>query len=123
VFETVGTVHEVPEDQIDALTSISGSGPAYVFYLIEKLTEAGIARGLDPALAGALAAETFAGASALLAETDLDPAELRRRVTSPGGTTARAIEVFDDRGVGEIIDVATAAAAARAAEMAATARP
>lgn len=121
VFETVGSVHRVPESQIDALTSVSGSGPAYVFYLIEKLAEAGVARGLDPELAAALAAETFAGASALLAASDAGPAELRRRVTSPGGTTARALAVFDEHDLGGILDGATAAAAARAAEMAADA--
>lgn len=117
VFATVGSVHVVPEDRIDALTSISGSGPAYVFLLIDALTAAGVARGLSPELSAVLAAETFAGSSALLAASDVDARELRRRVTSPGGTTAKAVEVFEQRDIAGIFDAATAAAAARAAEM------
>lgn len=117
VFATVGSVHVVPEDRIDALTSISGSGPAYVFLLIDALAAAGVARGLSPELSAALAAETFAGSSALLAASDVDARELRRRVTSPGGTTAKAVEVFEQRDIAGIFDAATAAAAARAAEM------
>lgn len=117
VFSTVGSVHVLPEDRIDALTSVSGSGPAYVFLLIEALAAAGVARGLPPELSATLATETFAGASALLESSDVDARELRRRVTSPGGTTAKAVEVFEQRDIAGIFDAATAAAAARAAEM------
>ncbi len=107
----------VPESQIDALSTISGSGPAYVFYLIEQLEAAAVARGLDPDDAAALTRGTFAGAIALLAQSDVQPSELRRRVTSPNGTTERAIAVFDERGLPEAFDAATAAALARAQEL------
>jgi pyrroline-5-carboxylate reductase len=117
VFASVGSVHRVDEAQLDALTAISGSGPAYVFYLIEKLSAAGVELGLDEHLAAALAAETFAGASELLLHSDAAPVELRRRVTSPGGTTERAIAVFDDRDVSGTVSAAAQAAATRSAEL------
>ncbi|THG31070.1 pyrroline-5-carboxylate reductase [Naasia lichenicola] len=117
LFEQVGTVVVVPESQIDALSTISGSGPAYVFYLVEQLEAAAVARGLDPADAAALTRGTFAGAMALLAQSDVPPSELRRRVTSPNGTTERAIAVFDERGLPDAFDAATAAALARAQEL------
>ncbi|SDH73368.1 pyrroline-5-carboxylate reductase [Agrococcus jejuensis] len=124
VFEVVGEVLVVEEAQIDALSTISGSGPAYVFLLIEQLTGAAERMGFTPEQAATMVQETFAGASALLAdakerEPGIEPAELRRRVTSPRGTTERAVEVLQDAGLGAIFDRATAAAAARAAEIAA----
>jgi pyrroline-5-carboxylate reductase len=119
LFETVGSVHVLPESGLDALTSISGSGPAYVFLFAEALAAAGRARGLPDELASALAIETVAGAARLLAESDVDPAELRRRVTSPNGTTERAIAQFQEGGLEELVDRATAAAAARSAEISA----
>lgn len=117
VFASVGSVHRVDESQLDALTAISGSGPAYVFYLIEKLSAAGVELGLDARLAEALAAATFAGASELLLHSDAAPSELRRRVTSPGGTTERAIAVFDDRDVTGTVRDAAQVAATRSAEL------
>lgn len=96
-----GTVEIVPEDQQDAVTALSGSGPAYVFYLLEAMTEGGIQGGLDPEVAHRLAIQTVWGAAAMARAGDHDPAELRRRVTSPGGTTAAAIEEFNARGVAE----------------------
>lgn len=117
VFSGVGSVHRVPETQLDAVTAVSGSGPAYVFYLVEKLAAAGIDLGLDADLATALAAETFAGAAELLLRSGESPAELRRRVTSPNGTTERAVAVLDDRDVAGALHDATAAAAARSAEL------
>src|SRR3954470_3743225 len=91
LFETVGAVLEVPEDRIDALTAISGSGPAYVFYLVEQLQAAARARGFTPDEAALLVRGTFRGAVELLAASGVPPEELRRRVTSPNGTTERAI--------------------------------
>jgi pyrroline-5-carboxylate reductase len=119
LFETVGTVVEVPESQLDALSTISGSGPAYVFYLVEQLTRTAIAKGFSADQAAQLVNGTFAGASELLATSGEDPAELRRRVTSPNGTTERAIAVLETGGLTELFDRATDAALARAQELAA----
>lgn len=119
LFETCGAVVEVPEDQIDALSTISGSGPAYVFLLIEELTKAAIGKGFSPAQARLLAEQTFIGAAALLEASGEDPAELRRRVTSPKGTTERAIAVLQDARLDEVFARATDAALARARELAA----
>ncbi len=116
LFETVGEVVEVPESQLDALSTISGSGPAYVFYLIEQLTAAAIGKGFTPEQAAQLVNGTFVGASELLVSSGEDPAELRRRVTSPGGTTERAITVLESAGLAALFARATDAALARARE-------
>lgn len=118
LFETVGVVVEVPEDQIDALGTVSGSGPAYVFLFIEEFTRAALARGFDETQARLLAEQTFVGAAELLAAADVGPAELRRRVTSPGGTTERAIAVLQDADLGGLFERATDAALARSRELA-----
>lgn len=119
LFETVGSVVEVPESQIDALSTISGSGPAYVFFLIEALTEAAIGKGFAEAEARLMAEQTFIGAAALLEASGEDPAELRRRVTSPKGTTERAIAVLQGARLDGVFAEATDAALARAKELAA----
>jgi pyrroline-5-carboxylate reductase len=119
LFETVGTVVEVPESRLDALSTISGSGPAYVFYLIEQLTHAAIAKGFTPEQAAQLVNGTFAGASELLVSSGESPAELRRRVTSPNGTTERAVAVLESAHLADLFDRATDAALARARELAA----
>lgn len=119
LFETVGAVIEVPESQIDALSTISGSGPAYVFLLIEQLTRAAVGMGFSERDARLMAEQTFIGASALLDASGEDPAELRRRVTSPKGTTERAIAVLQDAQLDRIFADAAAAALARAKELAA----
>jgi len=119
LFETVGSVIEVPEDKIDALSTISGSGPAYVFLLMEELTRAAEGKGFDRADARLMAEQTFIGAAALLEASDDEPAELRRRVTSPKGTTERAIAVLQDAHLGVVFAEATDAALARAKELAA----
>jgi pyrroline-5-carboxylate reductase len=118
LFETVGEVIELPESQIDALSTISGSGPAYVFFLIERLTETALGLGFDEEQARLMVEQTFRGASELLAVSDVGPAELRRRVTSPKGTTERAIGVLESADLTKLFDRATTAALARAAEMA-----
>jgi pyrroline-5-carboxylate reductase len=118
VFETVGTVIEVPESQIDALSTISGSGPAYVFLLIEKLTDAAVGKGFDRDAARLMAEQTFIGAAELLRASGEDPAELRRQVTSPKGTTERAIAVLQDAHLDAVFADATDAALARARELA-----
>ena len=119
LFETVGEVVEVPESQLDALSTISGSGPAYVFLLIEALTEAAVAKGFTPEQAATLVNGTFLGASSLLVSSGETPTELRRRVTSPNGTTERAIAVLSDADLPSLFARATDAALARARELAA----
>jgi pyrroline-5-carboxylate reductase len=117
LFETVGVVLEVPEAKIDAVSTISGSGPAYVFYLIEQLTQTAMKLGFTPAEAALMVNTTFLGSSELLASSGLAPAELRRRVTSPNGTTERAIAEFERAELSGVFDRATAAALARALEL------
>ncbi|MGZ4660018.1 MAG: pyrroline-5-carboxylate reductase [Arthrobacter sp.] len=112
-----GTVVEVPEEQVDALSAISGSGPAYAFYLAEAMASAGEELGLDRELSLLLARETVAGAGLMLAEPGADPAALRKAVTSPNGTTERAIATFDEQGIPAIIAAGARAAADRAAEI------
>ena len=119
LFEIVGQVVEVPESQLDALSTISGSGPAYVFLLIEALTDAAVAKGFTPEQAAILVNGTFLGASTMLAASDDGPAELRRRVTSPNGTTERAVAVLADADLPALFARATDAALARARELAA----
>ena len=118
LFETVGSVVEVPESQIDALSTISGSGPAYVFLLIEALTEAAVGKGFSEPQARLMAEQTFIGAAALLEASGEDPAELRRRVTSPKGTTERAVAVLQAAHIDGVFAQATDAALARARELA-----
>ncbi len=117
ILSAAGTVVEIPEEQVDALSAISGSGPAYAFYLAEAMAAAGSELGLDPELSLLLARETVAGAGFMLAEPGADPTALRRAVTSPNGTTERAIAAFDDAGLPGIIAEGARAAAARAAEI------
>ena len=112
-----GTVVEVPEEQVDALGAISGSGPAYAFYLAEAMAAAGVKLGLDPDLALLLAKETVAGAGLMLAEPGANPTQLRKAVTSPNGTTERAIATFDERDLPSIIADGARAAADRSAEI------
>lgn len=120
LFETVGEVVEVPEAQLDALSTISGSGPAYVFLLVEALTEVALAKGFTPEQARTLVNGTFLGAAELLVDSGEDPAELRRRVTSPAGTTERAIQVLQSADLPDLFGRATDAALARARELAAS---
>jgi pyrroline-5-carboxylate reductase len=119
LFETVGDVLVVPEDKIDALSAISGSGPAYVFYLIEQLTRAAVSKGFTPEEAATMVNGTFLGASTLLVSSGETPTELRRRVTSPAGTTEKAIQEFEKSDLGRIFEIATDAALARSRELAA----
>lgn len=114
------TVRLAREDQIDAVTAVSGSGPAYVFHLIEALAAAGAAQGLAPDLAMRLARATVCGAGELAHQSAGDAATLRRNVTSPGGTTAAALEVLMDaeRGLPQLMARAVAAAAARSRALA-----
>lgn len=118
LFASVGSVHEVAESLLDAVTAVSGSGPGYVALLIEALADGGVRAGLPRALAQALAIETFGGTAALLAVTKEHPAVVRDRVSSPGGTTIAGLAVLEQAGVRGAIGAAVTAAASRAAELA-----
>lgn len=118
LFGTIGSVLVVDEDQIDQLSTVSGSGPAYAFYFIEQFTAAAVDLGFTVEQARLLVEQTFAGASDLLLNSGKTPEELRRQVTSPNGTTMRAIEVFEGADLHQLFAKATAAALARAKEIA-----
>jgi pyrroline-5-carboxylate reductase len=115
-----GKVEWVSDEKLmDAVTAVSGSGPAYVFLLAESLTRAGVAAGLPPDLAAKLARETVAGSGELLHRSSVDPATLRQNVTSPGGTTAAALEILMAAdGLDPLLAKAIAAAAKRSRELA-----
>jgi len=117
LFETVGDVLVIEEEAIDALGSISGSGPAYVFYFIEQLVAVAQEKGFTREQAEIMVTGTFRGAIELLDASGESPAELRRRVTSPGGSTERAIAVFDDADLHAVFTSATNAAVERQREM------
>jgi pyrroline-5-carboxylate reductase len=120
LLAATGAVEWVEDEALmDAVTAVSGSGPAYVFLLAEALAEAGVAAGLPPALAARLARETVAGSGELLHQAQLDAADLRRNVTSPGGTTAAALDVLmGPDGLAPLMQRAVAAATARSRALA-----
>ena len=117
VLSSVATVVEVEEHLVRAVTGVSGSGPAYVFYLAEAMQQAGEKLGLPSDVARVLAKETVAGAGVLLSPDDADPAAMRKAVTSPGGTTEKAINTFDDQGLRDVIAAGATASAERGDEM------
>ena len=106
------------EQQLDAVTAVSGSGPAYFFLLIEAMTAAGVKLGLPADIAAQLTLQTALGAAHMAVSSDVDAAELRRRVTSPAGTTEAAIKSFQANGFEALVEQALGAAAHRSAEMA-----
>jgi pyrroline-5-carboxylate reductase len=118
LFQAVGKTLVIPEEQIDALSTISGSGPAYVFYFIEEFINTAISHGFSQEDAYLMVSQTFLGASELLVQTQGDPAELRRQVTSPNGTTMKAIAVLQEGNLHDLFLKATSAALARAKEIA-----
>lgn len=117
IFGSCGLVVEVSEKLIDAVTSLSGSGPAYVFYLAEAMALAGENQGLPPDVAANLARQTIIGAGQLLAQSPDSPAELRRKVTSPGGFTEAAIKAFEAEGLPATVQTAMDAALQRGKEL------
>ncbi|PCN49124.1 pyrroline-5-carboxylate reductase [Curtobacterium sp. 'Ferrero'] len=119
VFSASGSVIEVPESQLDALSAVSGSGPAYVFLLVEQWQLAAEEIGFTPEQAATMVQGTVRGAVALLESSDRSPADLRRAVTSPKGTTERAVAVLQDADLADTLLRASRAAIARAEEIAA----
>jgi pyrroline-5-carboxylate reductase len=117
LLATVGDVVEVPERLMDAVTGLSGSGPAYVAIAIEALADGGVAAGLPRAIAAQLALKTVLGTSQLLAESGMHPAELKDRVTSPGGTTIAGITELEKAGMRSALISAVTAAARRSQEL------
>lgn len=117
IFGCVGQVLSVPERLMDSVTALSGSGPAYVYYFIEALIDAGVLLGLGRDQAETLAVETVIGAAEMLKQTGEHPARLRNEVTSPGGTTAAALFELEKAGVAGTLMTALQAAARRSAEL------
>lgn len=117
ILGAVGLAVEVPEKLLDAVTGLSGSGPAYVFLIIEALSDGGVAAGLPRALATQLATQTVLGAAQLASQSSEHPAVLREAVTSPGGTTAAGLGVLEAAAVRAAISDAVKAAAARSREL------
>jgi pyrroline-5-carboxylate reductase len=122
LFSAVGLACEVREGQLDAVTAVSGSGPAYVFRMMELMIEAGKELGLSTEVAQQLTLQTFLGAARLAEASPETPATLRERVTSKGGTTAAALGVFEAQGLGEIYKAGIRQAAVRSRELAELAR-
>lgn len=118
VLAATGLVVEVDEEQIVAVGTVSGSGPAYFYAFVEAIIESGIAEGLDRELATQLAIQTFIGAAALLESSDVGPGALRARVSSKGGTTLAALGAMSDAGLQTVVAMGLAAAARRTREMA-----
>lgn len=99
LLQTIGVAYEVPEPLLDAVTGVSGSGPAFVYQAIEAMSDGGVAAGLPRDIATTLAAQTFAGAAQMILQTKMHPGELKDMVTSPGGTTIAGIHELEKAGV------------------------
>lgn len=117
LFYALGTSSVVPEDQIDAVGAISGSGPAYVAYMVEALRDAGVRAGLDAGLAESLALETVGGTYAAMKAQGSTPEEMRVSVCSPKGTTLAALAAMDDAGFKEVFESGVQAAIRRSVEL------
>ena len=117
IFNSVGISFEVDEKLMDAITGLSGSGPAYCFMIIEALIDAGVKMGLPHDLAAKLSAQTMLGAARLCLQSDKQPAQLREMVTSPGGTTAAGLKVLEAGKIRETVISAVEAATKRSKEL------
>jgi pyrroline-5-carboxylate reductase len=113
---SIGKVITLPEKYMDAVTALSGSGPAFIAYFIEAMVEGGIKMGLNREDALALAVQTAVGTAKLL-DTGMSPEKLREMVTSPGGTTAAGLKVFDEKGFKDVVISAIEAATNKAKEL------
>lgn len=117
LLEAIGLVKEVEEDDLHTVTALSGSGPAYVYYLAEALEEAAVDKGLTPDIARSLIIQTLEGAAAMLKKTGTEPTKLRENVTSPNGTTAAGLQALEDGMFKEIIARCIEKASARSREL------
>ena len=117
ILRSLGNFHLVQESDLDAVTALSGSGPAYVFEFAAALREAGVGCGLSQELSTSLAIDTLLGAAKLLANSEETPEDLRNAVTSPGGTTAAALNVLEDNNFRELIQKTLEAAKVRSKEL------
>ncbi|RCX23354.1 pyrroline-5-carboxylate reductase [Fontibacillus phaseoli] len=117
IFEAVGSVAVIDEDKQEILTGVSGSGPAYIYYMMEAMIAAGIEGGLSPEQARDLTVQTVLGAASMMKETGEDPAKLRKDITSPNGSTQAALEVLADKGFTETVKAAVHRCAERSREM------
>ncbi|HUS92926.1 MAG TPA: pyrroline-5-carboxylate reductase [Phycisphaerae bacterium] len=117
LFATSGIAVVMEEEMMDVVTGLSGSGPAYLYYLVEAMTAAAVAEGMDPDVAEMLATQTCIGAARLLAQSKQPPSELRAAVATPGGTTERAMSTLDAAGVKDRIIEAVRAATQRSREL------
>ncbi len=118
IFQAVGDAVSAPEEVLDTVTGLSGSGPAYIYRFTEAMIAAGTDLGLSDALARRLTIQTLVGAARMLTQSEEDPAELRRRVTSPGGTTMAGLSVLEARGFAITVGEAIRCATERARELA-----
>lgn len=116
IFMSIGKVLMLPEKYMDAVTALSGSGPAFIALFVEKMIDAGVKMGLNRDNASELAVQTLIGTAKLL-ETGMPPYKLREMVTSPGGTTAAGLKVFEDKGLKDIVAAVIEAAANRSKEL------
>lgn len=117
MFEAVGTVQVIPEEQMEILTGVSGSGPAYIYYMMEAMIEAGIEGGLSVEQARELTVQTVLGAAAMMKETGEEPAKLRKDITSPNGSTQAALETLAAGSFNATVKAAVHRAAERSKEM------
>ena len=117
ILATVGKTVVIPEQLQDAMTSMHGSGPAFYYYVMESFIEGGMALGLDRELASTLALQTFIGSAELIRQTGETPEQLRKNVTSPGGTTAAAIAAFEELGLRDVLIAGQRACRDRGAEL------
>jgi pyrroline-5-carboxylate reductase len=119
LFSSIGKIYVTREKMMDAVTAVSGSGPAYFFYLAEAMIEAACAMGFSKTDASRLVVQTLKGSSALLDQMKSDPKDIRERVTSKGGTTEAAVKVMDGKGLKDIVKAAVLAASRRSVELSA----
>ena len=117
ILGSVGTVVRLPERHLDAVTGVSGSGPAYIYLVAEAMIDGGVAAGLTREVSRRLVVGTMLGSARMMAETDDDPGELRAAVTSPGGTTAAALRTLEFKAVRSAFIEAVAAATERSKQL------